>query len=470
MHRRLHRDFEGAQVLTSPEELACYRYDSGICSRFINARPDAAILAKSTDDVRKSLAIARDFKLPLIPRGAGTGQAGGSLAPTGGICLDLSAWKDGLQVQPKDFQVFARPGTTLEELNKALAPHGLHLPPDPSSGSACTIGGMVANNAAGQRSLKYGAIGQYVLGLEVVLATGEVITLGGRQSQVLKSVSGLDLQAGLFVGSEGTLGVITGIRLKVVPLPIARAGILLFSSDKKAVPDLVRRLYGAGVVFSACEFVYIPPEAAALVTSVLPALSLPLALDMVLLMEFEGNPPGVAWELKTAQEHAARFPGTVRCAADRTEMDQLWSWLDEAEGAVSSSRPGARRIPGGEDIVVPPSRLSEALDGIRKITNQGGVSCVNFGHAAFGNIHTGLLIKPEEVGEMDRVETIIDEIHNLALQLNGSTTGEHGTGLVRRSLLWREHGEAALLMQRVKDLLDPEGILNPGKILPGAAK
>jgi glycolate oxidase len=450
LQKRLYEEFRRDQVLTAKEELACYSYDSGIYTLFHYLEPDAAVLAKSVNDVIKTLAIARELKVPVIPRGAGTGQAGGAMALTGGICLDLSAWKDIEQVNP----------------DKALASHGLYLPPDPSSGPVCTIGGMVANNTAGQRSLKYGPISHFVMGLEVVLPTGEVVMLGGKRARVIKSVSGLDLKAGLFVGSEGILGIITGIRLKVAPIPPARAGILFFSSDRKSIPALVRKLYEAKVVFSACEFVHVQPSAQSGVAGNLPDIPLPSPLEMVVLMEFEGNPAGVAWELDKAKEVISGFKGTTLAADSKEQMKRLWFLLDEAEGGVMSSRPGAKRTPGGEDIVVPPSRLIEALDGIQELVGKAGVSCVNFGHVVFGNIHTGLLLKPDDAVEMKRVETLIDDIHALALELNGSTTGEHGTGLVRSPLLTREHGQAVEMMRRVKNLFDPDHLLNPGKILP----
>ncbi|MBI4634664.1 MAG: FAD-binding oxidoreductase [Deltaproteobacteria bacterium] len=466
LQKKLSEEFKRDQVLTAKEELACYSYDSGIYTLFHYFEPDAAVLAKSVNDVIKTLAIARELKVPVVPRGAGTGQAGGALAPTGGICLDLSGWKDIEQVMPEDYQAFVRPGVTLDELNKAFAPYGLYLPPDPSSGSACTIGGMAANNTAGQRSLKYGAMDRFVMGLEVVLPTGEVVTLGGKQARVIKSVSGLDMKTGLFVGSEGILGVITGIRVKMAPVPPARAGILFLSADKKSVPALIREVYKAGVVFSACEFVLVQPSAEGTVAKNLSDLRLPSPLEMVLLMEFEGNLPGVAWELNRAKEIAASFAGTSTVAESREQMQRLWFLLDEAEGGVMGSRPGTKRTPGGEDIVVPPSRLIEALDGIQQLVGKAGVACVNFGHAVFGNIHTGLLIKPDDAEEMKKVETLIDGIHALALALNGSTTGEHGTGIVRSPLLTQEHGQAAEMMRRVKNLFDPDNIMNPGKILP----
>jgi glycolate oxidase len=466
LQHRLYEVLPREQVLTAPEELACYGYDAGPHILFQVFQPQAAVLAKGVADVQKTLAVARELKVPVIPRGGGTGQAGGVLAPTGGICLDLSGWKTIEEIRPKDYQVFVRPGVTSEELNKALAPHGLYLPPDPSSGAACTLGGMVANNTSGQRSLKYGPIGQYVMGLEVVLPDGKVVTLGGKTSRVIKNVSGLDLSAGLFIGSEGTLGVITGIRLKAVPIPPARAGILYCAAERDRVPELIRKIYEAKVVFSACEFVQVQPAAAAGVAANLHGVTLPTPLQLVLLMEFEGNPASVAWELAKAKEIAAGFPGTCQAAEDQEQMQHLWWLLDEAEGGVMSARPGAKRVGAGEDIVVPPSRLVEALDGLQRLMDQAGIACVNFGHAVFANIHTGLLIRLDDPEEMKRVEPLIDDIHQLALSLEGSTTGEHGTGLARRDLLAQEHGQAAEIMKQVKTLLDPDHLLNPGKVFP----
>lgn len=465
LKKKLLELFKKDQVLTAKEELACYSYDSSLYTVINRFEPDAVVLAKSVEDVVNVMNLAREFKMPVIPRGAGTGQAGGATAPTGGICLDLSAWKDIEELLPEDSQVFTRPGITLEELNKAVEAYGLYLPPDPSSASVCTLGGMVSNNCAGQRSLKYGPTSSYVIGLEVVLPTGEVVTLGGQHSKVIKSVSGLDLKTGLFVGSEGILGVITGVRLRLVPVPPARCGILFLSSDKREIPVLTHEIYRNKVVFSACEFTYVQPSSVESVCAQLPGVDLPSKLEFVMLLEFEGNEPSTKWELETTQKILAQYAGTFISAENKEEMERLWFLLDEAEGGVVASRPGAKRMAGGEDIVVPPSKLIEAIDGIQRLVNEAGVSCVNFGHVAFGHIHTGLLVKPADADEMKRVKSLIDHINLLAIELNGSTTGEHGTGLARSSLLEKEHGAAVKVMRKIKSVLDPDNICNPGKIL-----
>lgn len=465
LNKKLLELFDKDQILTAKEELACYSYDSSLYTVINHYEPDGVVLAKCVEDVVKVINLAQELKLPVIPRGAGTGQVGGATAPTGGICLDLSSWKDIEELLPDDSQVFIRPGITLDELNKAVAPYGLYLPPDPSSSSVCTLGGMVSNNCAGQRSLKYGPTSSYVIGLEVVLPTGEVITLGGQHAKVIKSVSGLDLKTGLFVGSEGILGVITGIRLRLANVPPTRRGILLLSSDKREIPVLTREIYRNNVVLSACEFTFVQPSSEESVCSQLHGVNLPSKLEFVLLLEFEGNEPSTKWELETTQKILAQYAGTFISAENKEEMERLWFLLDEAEGGVVTSRPGAKRMAGGEDIVVPPSKLIVAIDGIQQLVKEAGVSCVNFGHVAFGHIHTGLLIKPADAEEMKRVKSLIDHIHLLALELNGSTTGEHGTGLARSSLLQKEHGAAVKVMQKVKNALDPDNICNPGKIL-----
>lgn len=465
LSKKLLEVIEKDQVLTTKEELACYSYDSSlytVINRFI---PDAVVLVKRVEDVVNVLNLARELKVPVIPRGAGTGQVGGATAPSGGICLDLSSWKDVEEFLPEDSQIFLRPGITLAELNKTTAPYGLYLPPDPSSATVCTLGGMVSNNCAGQRSLKYGPTYNYVIGLEVVLPTGEVVTLGGQHAKILKTVSGLDLKTGLFIGSEGILGVITGIRLRLAQVPPARCGILYLSSDKREIPSLIQEIYRNKVVLSACEFTFVQPRSEESVKANLHGVNLPQKLEMVVLLEFEGNEPSTKWELETTQKILERHSGTFTSAQGKEDMEHLWFLLDEAEGGVTASRPGSKRLAGGEDIVVPPSKLIEAIDGVQRIVNEAGVSCVNFGHVAFGHIHTGLLIKPEDEEEMKRVKFLIDQIHLLALELNGSTTGEHGTGLARSSLLEKEHGAAANLMKKIKMTLDPDNICNPEKIL-----
>lgn len=464
LHKKLQEKLGKEKVLTLPGELASYSYDAGIYS-FVNSfEPDAAVLAKSVEDVVNTLAIAHDFQVPVVPRGGASGQAGGTISQNGGICLDLSSWKD-IQIYPEDFQAVVRPGVTLAELNKTLEPHGLYIPPDPSSGAAATFGGMVANNSAGQRSLKYGAMNDYILGLEVVLPQGDVVVLGGEGSRTVKNVSGLDLKTGLFIGSEGILGVIVGVRLKAVPIPPARAGMFFLSSDKNQIPKLIRDLYHAKVVFSACEFVNVQASAEEAVKKNLEKAPLPEHLEFVLLMEFEGNPAGVAWELEVAKKFVTPLQGTYMIADDAKDMELLWWLLDEAEGGVSVSRSGARRRPGAEDLVFPPSRLIEAIEGLQAITQKYGMSCLNFGHAALGNIHTNILVNIDDPEEFKLVEDAVRDSHLLALELGGSTCGEHGNGLLRQQFIEQEHGPAIKIMESIKNILDPDCILNPGKIL-----
>lgn len=464
LHGKLREKIGREKVLTSPGELASYGYDAGILT-FVNSyQPDAAVLANSIEDVANTLAVARELKAPVVPRGGGSGQAGGAIAQGGGICLDLSNWK-GIEVYPEDFQAIVRPGVTLNELNKALEPHGLYIPPDPSSGAAATFGGMVANNSAGQRSLKYGAINDYVLGLEVVLPLGDVVKLGGVESRTIKNVSGLDLKTGLFIGSEGILGVIVGIRLKVVPIPPARAGIFFLASDKNDIPKLIRDIYRAKVVFSACEFVNVQKSAVHAVKENLEKAPLPEQLEFVLLMEFEGNPAGVAWELDVAEKFVTQLKGAYMVAENAKDMELLWWLLDEAEGGVTVSRAGARRRPGAEDLVFPPSRLIEGIEGLQAIAQKYGMECLNFGHAALGNIHTNLLVNIDDPEEFQRVDEVVRESHLLALAMNGCTCGEHGNGLLRQQYLDQEHGSAVQIMKAIKHTLDPDCILNPGKML-----
>jgi len=321
---------------------------------------------------------------------------------------------------------------------------------------------MVANNSSGLRAVKYGTTEQYVLGLEVVLPDGRVITTGGTNCRALKNVSGLNLTK-LFVGSEGTLGVITRIRLRVWPRPRARGIVMAVFGSLDEAPAAVLDVYQSGILPSGIEI--LDSSAIQAVNMYKPEINLPAA-EAILLFEVDGNPAGVEWEGQKIVEITGKRALSVEWATDSQRMADLWRGRGVVAVAAARLRPDGSRIFAGEDISVPLSRVTEALRRIKELGREFGVAVVNYGHIGDGNVHTAPVINLENSDEVARANGLVDAIHRLAIELHGSTTGEHGVGAVRNQYALAEHGEAVNVMKRLKETLDPGNIMNPGKLLP----
>ncbi len=452
------------RVLSDPVDLQTYAYDASFESRLRSFLPDVVVSATSTKEVAAVMSFAHERGIPVITRGAGTAQTGGSLAVDGGIILSLSRWKTIEEVDAKNLQIFIRPGIVHAELNRHLKPFGVFFPPDPGSSRMATVGGMVANNSSGLRAVKYGVTSQYVLGLEVVLADGTVIITGGMTSRALKTASGVELTK-LFVGSEGTFGVITLIRLKVLPIPRARNIILAVFSKLEQTVETVWEIFGEGIIPSAIEIMDHAAVQAA--NKVKPGLNMPEG-DAILLFEVDGNPPGVEWEGAKITEISERRASLVERATDERRMAELWEGRSVVGASVARLRRGFTRVFAGEDICVPISRIADAFRAVQAISEKYGIQVVTYGHIGDGNVHTGPLIEISDPDQVAKVRAMADEIHETALRLGGSVAAEHGTGFVRVPFMRQEHGAALDTMLAIKRALDPNGILNPGKIWPEA--
>ncbi len=450
------------RVVSDPVDLQLYAYDAGLHSFIHPQIPEAVVVPRNTEEVAAVVRFANQRRIPLTPRGGASGQAGGCVASPGGIIVDSAALNRVLEVDPDNLQSWVQSGVSYFALNDHLAPFGLYLPPDPSSGRACTLGGMIANNSSGPRSLKYGGIGHYLFGLEVVLPNGDVIVTGGERSKARKSSSGINLTQ-LFVGSGGTLGFITAARLRLVPLPPSRAAVLLAFLDMEDGWRFVRETRREAVSPSAMEFEYPAPGTTSAAAEFRPAFHLPEA-ELVIIVELEGNEGSVRHELRQVLEIAGRLAQRVEWADDPHGVHELWEALDSIEALNSQLRPGAQRIPGGEDISIPWTRMSEALRGLRAIAERHGIGSVHFGHAAEGNIHTGLLVRLSDPDDVARAEAATRAMHRLALDLGGSVTGEHGIGTVRLEFAAAEHGASYRLMAIIKRAIDPHNLMNPGKV------
>jgi glycolate oxidase len=462
----LARDLRGllraSQVVDQPAELAAYAYDASFLTQCAPRAPDVAVIAGSVDDIRSLMSYAYARGIPVTPRGAATGQAAGAVALRGGIVLALNALNRILEVDVPNMQALCEPGVVHAALNTHLLPHRLIFPPDPGSSRMATVGGMAATNAHGMRAVKYGPTSAWVLGLDVVLADGLLIETGSAGSRARQSSAGLELTK-LFVGSEGTLGVITRLRLKLMPIPPARALVLALFDVLEDAGQAVRAVFGAGVSPSAMEIM--DQRCVQAINLYRPALGLP-DVEALLLVEVDGNPPGVRWDAETICAQMQPWAHTVEWSDEPRRIAALWEARSVVGAAIGALRPGANRAYCGEDLCVPLARIPETLRAIQEISARYAIPIATYGHIGGGGLHPGHLIDARDPDEVQRVLQVAHEIHDLGLRMGGTTTGEHGVGAVRVPYMAREHGPALDTMRRIKEALDPRGIMNPAKVFP----
>ena len=415
--------------------------------------PSAVVFAESTQDVADAVKLAAQYKVPVIPFGVGSSLAGLLLAVLGGISIDVSRMDQVLSINAEDLTVTVQPGITRMGVNNAVKSEGLFFPIDP--GADASIGGMTATRASGTNAVRYGTMRENVLALEVVTAQGEIIRTGTRAK---KSSAGYDLTR-LMVGSEGTLGVITEITLKLYPLPEAiSAATCSFPTIEAAVRTVIQVIQ-LGVPIARCELID-----ANTVRMVNAHSKLGLREEHMLLMEFHGSPASVKEQAETVQEIAGEFGGNAfEWATTPEERTRLWTARHNAYFAAIQSRPGCRAI--STDTCVPISRLADCLLDSVAEADASGIPYFLVGHVGDGNFHFGYLIDPAKPEEHHTAEALNQKLVARALDLEGTCTGEHGVGLHKMDFLRREAGDGAITMMRtLKRALDPDNILNPGKI------
>jgi glycolate oxidase len=327
----------------------------------------------------------------------------------------------------------------------------------------CTVGGMASTNAHGMRAVKYGPTADWVLGLDVVLPGGRAITTGGASSRGRQSSSGLELTK-LFVGSEGSLGIITRLRLKLLPIPAARAAVLALFGTLENAGKAVSAVFQAGILPAAAEL--LDKNAIRAVNLYRPGLRLPSDCEAMLLFEVDGNPPGVEYDAIQVVEAVQHLAMRAEWSVDPKRITALWEGRSVVGAAAAMVRPGGFRAFCGEDICVPLDRIPDALRQLQEIGDRHGIPVVTYGHIGGGGLHPGLLIDAHSSAEVTAVQQVADAIHRMALDLGGTTTAEHGVGLARAAYMPREHGEALAVMRQIKAALDPRGIMNPGKVIP----
>jgi glycolate oxidase len=449
----LARALPAETILRDAEALDAHAHDE---TEDLRSRPGVVVAPRTETEVRALMSAARELRFPVTPQGARTGLSGGALPFAGGVALDLTRMNRILEIDRESLYAVVEPGVVTQALQEEAESAGLFYPPDPSSRGSCTLGGNIAENAGGPRAAKYGTTGRYVSGLRVVVPGGAVLALGGKNR---KDVAGYDLVS-LFVGSEGTLGVITQATLRLLPLPTHRRLLWASFARESQALSAVARLYAEGREPSACEFL---ERRAAEVSAAWLGMALPAEADAQLFVEADG------FEEATVASDAERF-GEVMLASgatdvrvamtDREERD-FWRLRRAVGEAVKSLGPYAE-----EDCTVPRARMPELLSAVREIAGRHRLTAVCYGHAADGNIHVNVVQPP---GERERWQRdrgrVVGEIFAAVVSLGGTITGEHGVGLTQRAYLGLRHSpEVLAAMRSVKDLFDPDGLLNPGKI------
>jgi glycolate oxidase len=440
-------------VLTEPEALLCYSYDSTLHKHL----PEVVVRPGDTAEVSAVLALCNANGIAVTPRGAGTNLSGGTVPSGAGVVLSLDRMNKILDIDPENLTVTVQPAVVTQTLAIAVEAQGLFYPPDPSSWSVSTIAGNIAENAGGPRAFKYGVTRDYVMGLEVVLANGDVLRTGGKN---VKDVSGYDMTR-LFVGSEGTLGVITEATLRLVPKPEAKRMLLaifpLLADAARSVAAIVRR----GIIPTTLELM----DATTIQTvEDYKGLGLPRDVEAVLIIEVDGRKESLEPQIREI-EVLCREQGAnrVRVAESDEEAEQLWLGRRSALAALSRARPTTLL----EDATVPRSHIAEMVAGTQEIAREYDLRVAIFGHAGDGNLHPTFLTDETNKEEMERVDKAAKAIFKLALSLGGTITGEHGVGISKAPFVLDEYGSVGVnAMKAIKKALDPAGILNPGKIFP----
>jgi glycolate oxidase len=439
-------------VLTRPEDLLMYEYDGSIET----AQPDVVVFPRSTEQVVRIVNAARRHQAPITGRGSGTGLSGGSLAKQGGIVMCFSRMNRILELDLENQRAVVQPGVVNLDLTRAVEHARLHFAPDPSSQKSCTIGGNVAENAGGPHTLAYGVTVNHVLGLEIVLPSGEVVRTGGKTVDP----PGYDL-TGIFVGSEGTLGIVTEITVRLTRNPEAVMTLLAIYDRVDDATETVVSLTASGITPAACEM--LDGWTLRAVEAYVHA-GFPLDSAAVLLIEVDGLREAVEASAEEVRAICARHHAReVRLAKSEKERALFWKGRKDAFGAVGKLSPSYYV----QDGVIPRTRLPETLRRIDEIGKKYGFEIGNIFHAGDGNLHPIILFDMRDRGQYDRAVSAANEIMAWCISMGGSLTGEHGVGFEKSELMPLMFTEADLeAMQRVRRAFNPEGLLNPGKILP----
>jgi glycolate oxidase len=439
------------QVSTEKADLLCYSYDA-TQQKFL---PDVVVHPATAAEISLIMKMANAEKIPVFPRGAGSGFSGGSLPTKGGIVLSTERMNHILEIDSENLVAMVEPGVVTEQFQQAVEKLGLFYPPDPASLKFSTLGGNVAECAGGPRCVKYGVTKDFIIGLEIVTPQGDIITTGG---PTMKGVVGYDLTK-LICGSEGTLGIITRIVVKLLPLPEAKQTMLVLFDSIDGAARAVSTIIGHKIIPTTLEFMDSRTlECVRQATS----LEVPRGAQAVLIIEVDGDQEFLAKQVKRIADLIQPL-GVVetRIATSHAESEALW----QIRRSVSASLRKVNPDKYNEDICVPRSKVPEMIRKVHAISEKYGIPIVNFGHAGDGNIHVNVMIDKKIPGETEKAEKAIEEVFKGALALGGTMSGEHGVGIAKAPYIPLEITEkAADYMKAIKKALDPNNILNPGKI------
>ncbi len=440
-------------VITDNIELVCYSRDMSVHE----GAADVLVFPQNAQQVSDILKMANEKKIPVTPRGAGTSVTGAILATKGGILLDMCRMDRIKQINIQDHYVVVEPGVICGDLNKKLEEQKYFFPPDPGSSAICTLAGMVSTNASGLRAVKYGTTKDYVLGLEVVMADGRIVKTG---TKAPKTSSGYDLTR-LFVNSEGTLGIITEITLKIIPRPQYVAIATASFNNLNDAGGAISEIMASGILLSACE---IMDRISIGVVNEVMNMGLP-DVEGLLIMEVDGHEEAVKEQIVYITEICKQFYGmNVDWTDDPKKRMKMWGGRAGLVPSLSRHKDGYRLIPIAEDFGVPTSRIPETLKGIQDIAKRHNMTIAAFGHVGDGNIHSTFIMDVRKKAEWDKIEEVGKELVDLALSLDGTVTAEHGTGMAKAPFIGQELGEGLEVMKKIKEALDPNNILNPGKM------
>jgi glycolate oxidase len=439
-------------VLISAEDLIPYAFDG---TAALKQLPSAVVFPANATEVSAILRLAREHRVPVVARGSGTGLSGGSVPVPGAVVLCLTRLDRILELDQRNLTLLAESGVVTQNIFAAADQAGLFYPPDPGSMKISTIGGNVAENAGGLRGLKYGVTRNYVMGLEVVLGNGDICWLGNK---CVKDVAGYNLRD-LFIGSEGTLGVITKVLLKLLPKPAARKTLLATYDGMELAAETVSSIIAAKIIPCTLEFL---DRKTIQCVEAYARVGLPVSSAAVLLIESDGHPAAVADEIAQIERLCLDHGATnVRVAADQREAVRLMTARRSAFSALARLKPTTIL----EDATVPRSELAQMIRFIEEVAGRHRLDIATFGHFGDGNLHPTFLTNERDAAEMHRVHEAMQEIFTRTLELGGTITGEHGVGLAKKRFLQQQLGDTSYaLLKQIKRTLDPDGLLNPGKI------
>ncbi len=442
-------------VLSGKVDLVTYSYDA--TSDMPRQAPDIVVLPTTTTEVQRIVNLAQGQGLAIYPRGAGTNLSGGTIPLKKGIVLSLQRMSTIIEVDPDNLTATVQPGVVIQELNNAVAPFGLIYPPDPGTVATATMGGSIAENSGGLRGLKYGVTKHYVMGMEVVLANGDKVRFGGK---TVKNVTAYDF-ANLFVGSEGTLGIVTEITVKLIPSPKYRRSMMCLFKKLEDAGNTVTGIIKSQVIPATLE---IMDKMTIETVENYTRIGLPTDVEALLLVEVDGMAEEVVErEAQAVAKVVKENSGELKLAGSDAERDQLWAARRAALPALAQLNPTVVL----EDATVPRTRVTDMLLACQKIAKKYDLKMGTFGHAGDGNLHPTILTDANNKEEMERVHKAVDEIFATALSFGGTLSGEHGIGMAKMRYLGDEIGESGLRMMRsVKEALDPHYLLNPGKMVP----